>query len=221
MTWQPIETAPRDGTEILLTNINHHGELKDSSQQVAAWWGDGSAGHWVVYCSMVQDPDLYFEPSHWQPLPDPPGSEAGDQDCGATEGGLDPCHLVAGHDGRHLSRVDNSPHPVAWHEGEIGDAPDPPPQSCGTCRFWMAYPSDHIGPTSGMCRRFPPARPFTDTKTDLIHIDEGNWCGEWAARKVEPLPADICPTTGGEHAWLDTTTNDGDSRKCLKCGMGG
>ena len=106
--------------------------------------------------------------------------------------------------------------------------PGPTPESCGSCRFWVALPEEvqrveiiEIIGRLGTCRRFPPARPFTDSKRDLIRIDEGNWCGEWAARKAEPLPLDVCPTTGGEHVWLDTSTNDGPGRVCQKCGREG
>ena len=73
MEWKPIETAPKDGSEILLcrqTNVDgmpvvHFGVFC----QVAAWWeGEES---WVVYCNLVAEPSLHFEPSHWMPLPPP------------------------------------------------------------------------------------------------------------------------------------------------------
>lgn len=78
MTWQPIETAPKDGTSVLLCKeIDADGNPIDWSEdlktaqvfvQVAAWWEDC----WVVYCSLIEDPLLHFEPTHWMPLPDPP-----------------------------------------------------------------------------------------------------------------------------------------------------
>jgi len=75
--WQPIETAPRDGTEILLCRAYDAAgkTIKPLGifAQVAAWWADESdEGEWVVYCSMVREPTLHFEPTHWMPLPDPP-----------------------------------------------------------------------------------------------------------------------------------------------------
>ena len=79
-TWQPIETAPKDGTKVLLCqafNVDG-GPIGKSAWgifvQVAAWWGaeNGGSGAWIVYCSMVRDPDLHFKPTHWMPLPPSP-----------------------------------------------------------------------------------------------------------------------------------------------------
>lgn len=54
--WQPIETAPRDGTEVLLRRVHNY----QPSPQAARWqgkdWGVGFGG-W---------PDHAF--SHWMPL---------------------------------------------------------------------------------------------------------------------------------------------------------
>ena len=78
--WQPIETAPKDGTAVLLCwarsadgapiDWRQDPETAGVFVQVASWWaGDGE---WIVYCSMVRDPSLHFEPTHWMPLPPPP-----------------------------------------------------------------------------------------------------------------------------------------------------
>jgi hypothetical protein len=73
--WQPIETAPKDGTEILLcraVDADGHsitGKSFGVFCQVAAWWG---TERWVVYCSLIHDPSLHFEPTHWMPLPKAP-----------------------------------------------------------------------------------------------------------------------------------------------------
>jgi len=61
MTWQPIETAPRDGTWVLLYSPN------ENQPAVAyfnghAWDDNGDGGFW-------------FEPTHWMPLPPKPGQE--------------------------------------------------------------------------------------------------------------------------------------------------
>lgn len=76
-SWQSIETAPRDGTQVLLCRaVDVDGKpIRDEAWgifiQVAAWWeGDG----WIVYCSQIQEPRLHFEPTHWMPLPDPPAT---------------------------------------------------------------------------------------------------------------------------------------------------
>jgi len=81
MEWQPIETAPRDGTSILIHNNYAPGlENKVASHcwcgntLVAEWWEDedGNNGEWVVYIGLVQEPRVQFEPTHWMPLPPPP-----------------------------------------------------------------------------------------------------------------------------------------------------
>lgn len=75
MNWQPIETAPKDGTWILLCKATDAdgkpitGESFGLFVQRAAWWEvDG----WVDYCAMVRDPNVFFNPTHWMPLPEPP-----------------------------------------------------------------------------------------------------------------------------------------------------
>lgn len=63
--WQPIETAPKDGREIL---IAIGGVVR------TAWWGDAE------YCRSAKTynrgwtngPSHGFRPSHWQPLPSAP-----------------------------------------------------------------------------------------------------------------------------------------------------
>jgi hypothetical protein len=73
--WMPIETAPRNGSAVLLCrNIDADGKAMPSDSfglfcQVAAWWsGEGEGGAWVVYCSTPKEPTLHFEPTHWQAL---------------------------------------------------------------------------------------------------------------------------------------------------------
>jgi hypothetical protein len=75
--WQPIETAPKDGTIILLTN--HKGVR-------AAYWGNAQRVYkaqsdklfpWVVLdetngTNAIMDGGAH-KPTHWLPLPPPPG----------------------------------------------------------------------------------------------------------------------------------------------------
>jgi hypothetical protein len=73
--WQPIETAPRDGTEILAFGL-WAGEIA-GPQPIAvmaliSWGGDGD---YPGYEWDVSGGDAYacwMKPSHWQPLPEPP-----------------------------------------------------------------------------------------------------------------------------------------------------
>jgi len=58
--WQPIETAPRDGTRVLIAD-------EDVWMAVARFWP----------CNMAWTEDAASglklnEPTHWMPLPEPP-----------------------------------------------------------------------------------------------------------------------------------------------------
>ena len=78
MKWERIETAPRDGTDILVC-------FDCASVLVAhiAWWRskedspeftDEDVGWWsYTRGSVTQEMlDGYRTPTHWMPLPDPP-----------------------------------------------------------------------------------------------------------------------------------------------------
>lgn len=59
--WQPIETAPKDGTWVLL--YHQYARISD-------WYWDGQKWHNDVLDWGDDEPSL--APTHWQPLPDPP-----------------------------------------------------------------------------------------------------------------------------------------------------
>ena len=59
--WQPIETAPRDGTKFLAW---------DGDELLIAWWCDG--GRWISDNLQQYHPGEYENPTHWQPLPSTP-----------------------------------------------------------------------------------------------------------------------------------------------------
>jgi hypothetical protein len=70
MDWQPIETAPKDGTAVLVFGERYSTPNGTPGIAVARWYEDGfppqtwwgTAGNsLVVQC-----------PSHWMPLPPPP-----------------------------------------------------------------------------------------------------------------------------------------------------
>ena len=67
MTWQPIETAPRDGTYILLGYTQQGDEMP-----TGLFVGVGSLHEngklWVINS---WDNEKAW-PTHWMPLPDPP-----------------------------------------------------------------------------------------------------------------------------------------------------
>jgi hypothetical protein len=62
MEWRPIWTAPKDGTDVLVSLWNRAGErcAAVAFYQDGEWW--------------MNDPDdaPVFEPTHWMPLPPPP-----------------------------------------------------------------------------------------------------------------------------------------------------
>lgn len=67
--WQPIETAPRDGTHVL---VMLDGNLPPTS---AHWFGPADwpglrSGGWYLSVQQHEGPRLH--PTHWQPLPEPP-----------------------------------------------------------------------------------------------------------------------------------------------------
>jgi hypothetical protein len=67
MEWQPIETAPKDGTVVLLF-VPGDDDCREDCWITASWdglmggvWMDNARGEWWG-----------FGPSHWMPLPPPP-----------------------------------------------------------------------------------------------------------------------------------------------------
>lgn len=65
--WRPIDSAPKDGTNVLLVNRrgNMATGLWQGEGQFAGWWLRGGNG-----------PNVFFNdhhgPTHWMPLPDAP-----------------------------------------------------------------------------------------------------------------------------------------------------
>lgn len=65
--WQPIETAPRDGTPVLACIEN--------SVSYVAWTQNGDAKFWGRQWAFLVDHEgsvHTFNPTHWLPLPKPP-----------------------------------------------------------------------------------------------------------------------------------------------------
>lgn len=77
--WQPIETAPKDGTRILL--------FDGMGIAIASWWVpdptdfdddddfDEPLPGWCV--ESAECVEFWHEPTHWMPLPEPPNGEGG------------------------------------------------------------------------------------------------------------------------------------------------
>ena len=62
--WQPIETAPKDGREVLTYGVDDEG---NEYFWVSAWWPfpNQKEGEWTSW----HDSNWA---SHWMPLPEPP-----------------------------------------------------------------------------------------------------------------------------------------------------
>ena len=74
MQWQPIETAPKDGTVIFIWyghRLNRHAAFDDCIKK--AQWLEGIE-EWRIESVGGNQP--YF-PLYWMPLPEPPTKEGG------------------------------------------------------------------------------------------------------------------------------------------------
>lgn len=64
MEWQPIETAPKDGT-----NVDLYGTYKGYKYRITDCRFIPLEGYWFAVNSMMGNG---FVPTHWHPLPQPP-----------------------------------------------------------------------------------------------------------------------------------------------------
>lgn len=67
--WQPIETAPKDGTPMLLTYWND--QTQDTLPVTSGFWSRLSDRWW----SEISQKGC--KPTHWMPLPLPPSQREG------------------------------------------------------------------------------------------------------------------------------------------------
>lgn len=80
MDWQPIETAPKDGTVVLIYQGKEEcccatAKYVDTSHkelEVVGQKGKKVISEWVEYTSGYWDADGFYDPTHWMPLPEPP-----------------------------------------------------------------------------------------------------------------------------------------------------
>lgn len=63
--WQPIETAPMDGTKILV--VNWDGHIYEAQRDGDYWNFPFADQHGCGCCGGVSD-----DPTHWMPLPELP-----------------------------------------------------------------------------------------------------------------------------------------------------
>lgn len=77
MEWKPIETAPKDGSYILIINSIYQGEHPFTGDSFSddlrlprvARFVENNRSNWRYSDGMY---DSMYEPTHWTPLPTPP-----------------------------------------------------------------------------------------------------------------------------------------------------
>lgn len=72
--WMPIESAPKDGSEVLLVCADAY-----TPEATSGWWLNWSGGEGWYHYSMPEEKwpggmTRWF-PTHWMPLPAPPQSQ--------------------------------------------------------------------------------------------------------------------------------------------------
>ena len=81
--WQPIETAPKDGTEVIGCHSQDWSEIGMKPIIYGPWTMAFDAGQWrsswdrVRVINYMGDfgteyAELDIQPTHWMPLPEPP-----------------------------------------------------------------------------------------------------------------------------------------------------
>lgn len=72
MKWQPIDTAPKDGTWVFVACASRRPD-EDSYPAAVARWGKGysDSGAWVEQWCVDGNVDLGWwpDPTHWMPIP--------------------------------------------------------------------------------------------------------------------------------------------------------
>lgn len=77
--WQPIETAPRDGTEFLAYGSYLYPDDKAVTEYIEIVEWSGHDGWPWLSGSEMHAPGVY---SHWMPLPSPPNHKTRSGDAG-------------------------------------------------------------------------------------------------------------------------------------------
>lgn len=69
--WQPIETAPKDGTAVLV-----YQKIDGAHWLITPAYFAG--GHWLIVCFHDGNVEYEIAPSLWQPIPLPPAPNQGE-----------------------------------------------------------------------------------------------------------------------------------------------
>lgn len=80
MGWQPIKTAPKDGTSILVCGGTFCHD-NDGSWTADEWpintptvahWSKANGGAWWLGYGHSYNDEMWGKPTYWMPLPEPP-----------------------------------------------------------------------------------------------------------------------------------------------------
>ncbi len=71
--WRPIETAPKDGTEIILTG--RYSRTAGPAIHNREYVMRVTTGYWSANRWQTGNFGMWEEPTHWKPLPEPPDLE--------------------------------------------------------------------------------------------------------------------------------------------------
>ena len=74
--WQPIETAPKDGTKILVWTHHDVCEISEWFQATGYKYKEVGRGLYAKSIVVANEGWSSNTPTHWQPLPDPPEAES-------------------------------------------------------------------------------------------------------------------------------------------------
>ena len=83
--WQPIETAPKDGTRIIVCAMKDVSAYLERENSKLGYWGRKVIGPFVfqVYWSgnywQADGFAIALDPQHWMPLPEPPEQVVGER----------------------------------------------------------------------------------------------------------------------------------------------
>jgi len=73
MNWQPIETAPRDGSWFMVCICHADEESRYVGGKPLIVFFDGV--NFITHSGMHLNSEGYYSPTHWMPLPEPPTGE--------------------------------------------------------------------------------------------------------------------------------------------------
>ncbi len=190
--WQPIESAPKDGTRIIAYMPKHAGDI-----EILLWVSDDKGAGWAYWDNGYGEfsPTEGDDPTHWMPCPPlprevgPVSMTVNDSKPKSEAGGIKP---------ESLTDLENG-----FYAGTKRPSEELPAERCGTCRFYslshdyLFWEDDSVGERdrTSICRRNPPQWVgfYTRKQYESLHPTlksqsafmqpvvsaASGWCGEW------------------------------------------